>query len=67
MFHVSVIATNATVVIYGILFGNMHPVVFISTCKWIETFHVSVIATNATVVYVIYLMVFILGNYIFCY
>ena len=25
MFHVSVIALNVTLVIYGILFGGMHP------------------------------------------
>ena len=43
-FHVSVIASNATTVVCGILFGGMHPVIFIS----IEMFQVSVIASNAT-------------------
>ena len=38
-------------VVYGILFGGMHPVVFISImCMQIEMFHVSVIAPNATMV-----------------
>ena len=28
-FHISVIAPNATIVIYGILFGGMHPLQYI--------------------------------------
>ena len=33
MFHVSVIAPNATMVVYGILFGVMHPPVRINARK----------------------------------
>ena len=51
MFPVSVIALNATIVVYGILFGGMHPIVFISMMSMqIEMFPVSVIAPNATMV-----------------
>ena len=43
MFPVSVIAQHGTMVIYGNLFGGMHPVVFISMMyMYIETFPVSV-------------------------
>ena len=51
IFHISSIATNATMVVYGFLFGDMHPVVFISImCIWTVTLHVSIIAPNATMV-----------------
>ena len=40
---VTFMAPNATIVAYEILFGGMHPVVFISMM-----FHVSVMAPNAT-------------------
>ena len=47
MVPVSVITPNVSMVIYGILFGGMHPVVLISMmCMKIETFHVSVIASS---------------------
>ena len=29
MFHVSVIVPNATTVVYGILFGGMHPIMYV--------------------------------------
>ena len=29
MFHVSVIVPNATTVVYGILFGGMHPIMHV--------------------------------------
>ena len=29
MFHVSIIAPNAAVIVYGILFGGMHPITII--------------------------------------
>ena len=47
MFHVSVLVTNATMVIYGVLFGGGLPVVFITMMCM---FHVSVLAPNATMV-----------------
>ena len=34
MFHVSVIAPSATIVVYGILFGGMHPQNYISDFKY---------------------------------
>ena len=38
-------------VVYGILFGDMHPVLYLSMmCMHIEMFHVSDIALNATMV-----------------
>ena len=51
MFRVSVIASNATMVVYEILFGDVHPLVYIFTmCMQIEMFRVSAIAPNATMV-----------------
>ena len=51
MFRVSVIASNATMVVYGILFGGVNPLVYIFTmCMQIETFRVSAITPNATMV-----------------
>ena len=32
-FHVSVIARNAIIVVYGILFGGMHPAAFVIICS----------------------------------
>ena len=50
-FPVSVTAPKATTVVYGILYGGSHHVVFISVmCMYIESFPISVIAPNATLV-----------------
>ena len=37
-------------VVYGILFGGMHPVFIFMMCMQIEMFPVSVIAPNVTIV-----------------
>ena len=34
LFPVPVITLNATLVVYGILFGGIHPVAFISMMLW---------------------------------
>ena len=49
-FHVSVIAPN-DIMVYGILFGGMHPIFISMIFMWTGTFHVPVIAPNAITVY----------------
>ena len=50
LFLVSVIAPNAILVVYGILFGGIHLVFIPMMWRYIELFLVSVIAPNATMV-----------------
>ena len=48
--YVSVVPPNVTMVVYGILFGGVHPVFISMMCMYIETFHVSVIVPHVTMV-----------------